>query len=331
MDVFFAFPPILLAIGIAAVLGAGPGHRDGRPSRSSTRRSSSASSAAACWPSRPRPTWRPPRRWGSGRLGILFRHVLPNVDLADRVQTAVCLSYGILIESALSYLGVGVQPPTPSWGAILNEGKEFLALAPVGVALPGRGHHAGGAGAERVGATGLRDALDPASRDEVTHDLRAERQDRRPDRRRAGRVPGRALERRASPPSRPRAGPTWRPVWYEFERATARFLVVGRERADGSPTSARTRAWPSTWPTTCTPSTRACRCRRPRAILEGPSRPRRARAARADPPALAALPGPRRPALRRAHHRPAARAGAPRAGALDHLDRPGVAPALPLT
>ena len=46
------------------------------------------------------------------------------------IQTAVCLSYGIPIESALSYLGVGVQPPTPSWGTILNEGKEFLTPAP---------------------------------------------------------------------------------------------------------------------------------------------------------------------------------------------------------
>ena len=49
----------------------------------------------------------------------------------------MCLSYGILIESALSYLGVGVQPPTPSWGTILNEGKEFLTLAPWVSLFPG--------------------------------------------------------------------------------------------------------------------------------------------------------------------------------------------------
>lgn len=66
---------------------------------------------------------------GRGRLGILFRHILPNVISPIVIQTAVCLSYGILIESALSYLGVGVQPPAPSWGTILNEGKEFLTLA----------------------------------------------------------------------------------------------------------------------------------------------------------------------------------------------------------
>jgi peptide/nickel transport system permease protein/oligopeptide transport system permease protein len=68
------------------------------------------------------------------------------------IQTAVCLSYGILIESALSYLGVGVQPPTPSWGTILNEGKEFLTLAPWVSLFPG---------AFIMLGDGLRDALDP--------------------------------------------------------------------------------------------------------------------------------------------------------------------------
>src|SRR5207244_1873207 len=74
---------------------------------------------------------------GLGRLAILFGHILPNVVSPIVVQTAVCLSYGILIESALSYLGLGVQPPTPSWGTILNEGKEFLAQAPWVSLFPG--------------------------------------------------------------------------------------------------------------------------------------------------------------------------------------------------
>ena len=76
------------------------------------------------------------------------------------VQTAVCLSYAILIESALSYLGVGVQPPLPSWGTILNEGKEFLALAPWVSLFPGAAIVLAVLAFNIVG-DGLRDALDP--------------------------------------------------------------------------------------------------------------------------------------------------------------------------
>jgi ABC-type dipeptide/oligopeptide/nickel transport system permease subunit len=76
------------------------------------------------------------------------------------IQTAVCLSYGILIESALSYLGVGVQPPTPSWGAILNEGKEFLMLAPWVSLFPGAAIMLAVLSLNVLG-DGLRDALDP--------------------------------------------------------------------------------------------------------------------------------------------------------------------------
>ncbi len=97
---------------------------------------------------------------GLGRLGILFRHILPNLISPIVIQTAVCLSYGILIESALSYLGVGVQPPTPSWGAILNEGKEFLALAPWVSLFPG-GLIMLAVLSFNVIGDGLRDAFDP--------------------------------------------------------------------------------------------------------------------------------------------------------------------------
>ena len=76
------------------------------------------------------------------------------------IQTAVCLSYGILIESALSYLGVGVQPPTPSWGTILNEGKEFLTLAPWVSLFPGAAIMLAVLALNVLG-DGLRDALDP--------------------------------------------------------------------------------------------------------------------------------------------------------------------------
>lgn len=159
MDVFFAFPPILLAIGIAAVLGAGPGTAVVaiavvyaplffRVMRGSVLAESAQTYVEAA------------EALGLGRGGVLVRHILPNVMSPIIVQTAVCLSYGILIESALSYLGVGVQPPSPSWGAILNEGKEFLALAPWVSLFPGVAIMLAVLAFNIVG-DGLRDALDP--------------------------------------------------------------------------------------------------------------------------------------------------------------------------
>jgi peptide/nickel transport system permease protein len=97
---------------------------------------------------------------GLGRIGILLRHILRNLVSPVIVQVAVCVSYAILIESALSYLGVGVQPPTPSWGAILNEGKEFLALAPWVSLFPGACIMLTVLACNIIG-DGLRDALDP--------------------------------------------------------------------------------------------------------------------------------------------------------------------------
>jgi peptide/nickel transport system permease protein len=159
MDVFFAFPPILLAIGIAAVLGAGPGTAVVaiavvyaplffRVVRGSVLAESAQTYVEAA------------EALGVGRLGVLFRHILPNVISPVVIQTAICLSYGILIESALSYLGVGVQPPTPSWGAILNEGKEFLMLAPWVSLFPGAFIMLAVLSLNVLG-DGLRDALDP--------------------------------------------------------------------------------------------------------------------------------------------------------------------------
>ena len=159
MDVFFAFPPILLAIAITAVLGAGPGTAIVaiavvytplffRVVRGSVLAESAQSYVEAA------------EALGLGRLGILVRHILPNVVSPIVIQTAVCLSYGILIESALSYLGVGVQPPTPSWGTILNEGKEFLSLAPWVSLFPG-GFIMLAVLSFNVIGDGLRDVFDP--------------------------------------------------------------------------------------------------------------------------------------------------------------------------
>jgi ABC-type dipeptide/oligopeptide/nickel transport system permease subunit len=67
---------------------------------------------------------------GAGSLRICFRHVLPNIFSPLLVTATLYISTAILIESSLSYLGLGVQPPDPTWGSIINEGREVLRIAP---------------------------------------------------------------------------------------------------------------------------------------------------------------------------------------------------------
>jgi peptide/nickel transport system permease protein len=70
------------------------------------------------------------RALGAGSLRICFRPVLPNIFSPLLVTATLYISTAILIESSLSYLGLGVQPPDPTWGSIINEGREVLRIAP---------------------------------------------------------------------------------------------------------------------------------------------------------------------------------------------------------
>lgn len=70
------------------------------------------------------------RALGAGSLRICFLHVLPNILSPLLVTATLYISTAILIESSLSYLGLGVQPPDPTWGSIINEGREVLRIAP---------------------------------------------------------------------------------------------------------------------------------------------------------------------------------------------------------
>jgi peptide/nickel transport system permease protein len=74
---------------------------------------------------------------GAAPAAVLFRHVLPNAMAPVYVSLAFGVAGAILMESGLSFLGLGVQPPTPSWGAMLNSGREALAEAPWLVLAPG--------------------------------------------------------------------------------------------------------------------------------------------------------------------------------------------------
>src|SRR6185503_2340426 len=67
---------------------------------------------------------------GAGPLRIVFRHILPNIVAPIVVQMTVTFSASIIAEASLSFLGLGAQPPTPSWGRDLNEGRRYLEDAP---------------------------------------------------------------------------------------------------------------------------------------------------------------------------------------------------------
>jgi peptide/nickel transport system permease protein len=103
------------------------------------------------------------RALGATHGRILARHVLLNALPAIIVQATLLLGQTILIESGLSYLGLGVQPPTPSWGNMVVEGRQFLASAWWVSTFPGVAIFAAVLGFNLFG-DGLRDALDPALR-----------------------------------------------------------------------------------------------------------------------------------------------------------------------
>lgn len=162
MDIIFAFPAILLAIAIMAVLGTSllnlviaigvvytPQFARVARAAALTVRSLEFVDAA--------------RALGLGNLRIVGRHLIPNIMAPVIVQVSLSLSLAILSESALSFLGLGTQPPTPSWGNMLSEGRQFLELAPWNAVFPGLAIMLVVLGFNLLG-DGLRDLLDPRLR-----------------------------------------------------------------------------------------------------------------------------------------------------------------------
>jgi peptide/nickel transport system permease protein len=94
---------------------------------------------------------------------IIAGEILPNVAPPMLVQGAIAFAYAILVESALSFLGLGAQPPEPSWGAMINSGRGMMAIAPWLGLAPGAAIFIGVLGFNLVG-DGLRDLLDPRLR-----------------------------------------------------------------------------------------------------------------------------------------------------------------------
>lgn len=128
VDVLFAFPVLLLALAIVAVLGPGLGSAMiaiGVVYTPIFARVARASTLSV----RQEPYVRASRTMGTGNGYILWHHVLPNVSGPVIVQTSLSMAFAILSEAALSFLGLGVQPPHPSWGRMLYEAQGYLGQA----------------------------------------------------------------------------------------------------------------------------------------------------------------------------------------------------------
>lgn len=100
---------------------------------------------------------------GVPTYGVLVRHILPQLTLSLLVFATLGISTSVLLEASLSYLGVGVQPPTPSWGGIINASQSYLTTAPWLVVFPGLAIILTSIGFNLFGEA-LRDALDVGGR-----------------------------------------------------------------------------------------------------------------------------------------------------------------------
>ena len=100
------------------------------------------------------------RALGAGDLRVMARHILPNAASAILVQATVAIPTAIIAEAVLSFLGLGVQPPAPSWGTMLNAAQQFLEQAPWMAYWPGLAIFVLALSFNLAG-DGLRDVLDP--------------------------------------------------------------------------------------------------------------------------------------------------------------------------
>ena len=136
LDILMAFPAILLAITVMAIFGTGLGVLMlaigvvyvpvfARVMRAATLETSGQLFVEAA------------RARGASHRRILLRHVLPNSLGPVVVQASILLGIAVLLEAALSFIGLGVKPPTPSLGAMLSEGRDFMSTSTWIVAVPG--------------------------------------------------------------------------------------------------------------------------------------------------------------------------------------------------
>ncbi|MCA9839016.1 MAG: ABC transporter permease [Trueperaceae bacterium] len=162
MDVFFAFPALLLALLVITVLGAGLNNTVlaigivytpifARVARGPVLAVKEMEFVQAG------------RSLGANPLRLILKHILPNILAPLLVQISLALSWSLLTEAGLSFLGLGVQPPAASWGVMLSESRGIAERAPWLMFFPGAAIALGVLGFNLLG-DGLRDVLDPKAR-----------------------------------------------------------------------------------------------------------------------------------------------------------------------
>ncbi|MGE2733280.1 ABC transporter permease [Mycolicibacterium vaccae] len=165
VDVMFAFPVLLLALAVVAILGPGVTTTIlaiGIVYTPIFARVARASTLGV----RTEPYVSASRAMGSGDLYILRRHVLPNIAGPLIVQTSLSLAFAILSEAALSFLGLGIQPPQPSLGRMIFDSQGFVTMAWWMAVVPGAAIFVIVLAFNMFG-DGLRDVLDPKQRTTV--------------------------------------------------------------------------------------------------------------------------------------------------------------------
>ena len=158
-DAFMAFPVILLAIGITAALGPGSVNAVIALAAVYTPRTARIVRASVLVV-REMEYVQAAKAMGASHWRILRRHILPNCMAPLIVQLTFIFAYSVLSEAVLSFLGLGAQPPTPTWGNIIAEGRQYIREAPWITVIPGLALAFTVLGLNLLG-DGLRDVLDP--------------------------------------------------------------------------------------------------------------------------------------------------------------------------
>ncbi len=159
VDTLLSFPAILLALAISAVLG--PNLRNtiiaiGIAFAPYLARIVRGETLKVC----SLPYMEAIRSQGASNARIIWRHVLPNIMPPVIVQATISIAFAILAEAGLSFLGLGTQPPTPSWGLMIQASRDFLDVAPWTAVVPGIAVALTVLGLNMLGDV-LRDVLDP--------------------------------------------------------------------------------------------------------------------------------------------------------------------------
>jgi len=158
-DAWLAFPFLILAIGLVTIMGPSLTNATiaiglgATPTYIRLTRGLVLSTAAEDYV-------QGARALGAGDVRLMGRHILPNIFSSLLVQATVSIPIAIIAEAVLSFLGLGVQPPTPSWGTMLNGAQQFLESAPWMAWWPGLAIFSLTLSFNLAG-DGLRDLLDP--------------------------------------------------------------------------------------------------------------------------------------------------------------------------